>query len=99
MHSMSEETARRIDSAVAKIVHDCLAKVRDILNTRRDALVALAEDLMVTESVDAVDLKRIIEDNSPGPRVVPGTANETKLESPGSMPEGPAEEGSSNVGG
>jgi cell division protease FtsH len=71
---LSEETARNIDIAVRRIIDECLDKVRVILNSRRDALVALAEELMVIESVNASDLKRIIEENSPGPRVVPGTA-------------------------
>ena len=53
MLSLSEETSRQIDAAVRRIVDECLAKVREILNTRRDALVALAEELMVVESVDA----------------------------------------------
>ena len=73
MAGLSEETARQIDSAVRRIVDECLARVREILNTRRTALVALAEQLMHTESIDATELKQIIEENSPGPRVVPGT--------------------------
>ena len=79
MHAVSEETARQIDAAVSRIVEECLAKVREILNTRREALVALAEELMVVESIDASDLKRIIEEHSPGPLVVPGTSDSKRL--------------------
>jgi cell division protease FtsH len=78
---LSEETARSIDIAVRRIVDDCLAKVREILNVRRSALVALAEELMRVESIDAVELKRIIEEHSMGPHVVPGTANVRKAPS------------------
>jgi cell division protease FtsH len=78
---LSEETARSIDKAVRRIVDDCLAKVREILNVRRSALVALAEELVKVESIDAVELKRIIEKHSMGPHVVPGTANARKAPS------------------
>ena len=74
LHSFSEETAQQIDAAVRRIINNSLTKVRDILTHRRDALVALAEELMVIESVDAYELRRIIEENSSRPRVVPGTA-------------------------
>lgn len=74
-HAHSEKTAQEIDHAVRRIINNGLTKVRDILTHRRDALVALAEDLMVVESIDAADLRRIIEENSRSPRVVPGTGN------------------------
>jgi cell division protease FtsH len=69
----SEETAREIDREVKRIIDESLERVRDILQTCRDALSALAERLMEVESIDADELKRIIEMHSPGPRVVPGT--------------------------
>lgn len=74
IQGISEETSRQIDAAVRRIVDECLEKVREILSTRREALIALAEELMVVESVDAPTLKKIIEDHLPGPRVVPGTS-------------------------
>jgi cell division protease FtsH len=73
LHSFSEETAQQIDAAVRRIINNSLTRVRDILTHRRDALVALAEELMVIESVDSQELRRIIEENSSRPRVVPGT--------------------------
>jgi len=85
----SEETAQQIDAAVRRIINMCLTKVRDILTVRRDALVAIAKELMVVESIDAADLLRIIQENSPGPRVVPGT-NNVKSNMPQSDEEGPA---------
>ncbi len=74
-HAHSEKTAQEIDHAVRRIINNGLTKVRDILTHRRDALVALAEDLMIVESIDAADLRRIIEENSRSPRVVPGTGH------------------------
>jgi cell division protease FtsH len=75
-HAYSEKTAQEIDQAVRRIINNGLTKVRDILTHRRDALVALAEDLMIVESIDAADLRRIIEQNTRSPRVVPGTAHQ-----------------------
>ena len=66
-----------------RIIGSSLDKVcGEILTHRRDALVALAEELMVVESIDSQDLQRIIEENSPSPRVVPGTAETAKKSAP-----------------
>jgi cell division protease FtsH len=73
LHTMSEETAREIDREVSRIVDESLERVREILHTRRSALIALAERLMAVESVEAMELKEIIDENSTGPIVVPGT--------------------------
>ena len=74
MHSHSEETAREIDREVKRVVDESLERVREILHTRKAALVALAERLMDVESVEAKELKEIIDENSPRPAVVPGTS-------------------------
>ncbi|MBI2480381.1 MAG: ATP-binding protein, partial [Planctomycetia bacterium] len=71
--SHSERTAREIDEETKRILDESLEKVRHILEVRRAALVALTELLIEVESVDASELKRIIEESSPGPVVVPGT--------------------------
>jgi cell division protease FtsH len=70
----SELTAREIDEEVKRIINEAIEKVRHILATRRPALESLTRRLIEVESVDAVELKAIIEANSPGPLVVPGTA-------------------------
>ena len=49
-------------------------KVKHILDFRRAALEALTRRLIEVESVDADVLKRIMDEHSPGPHVVPGTA-------------------------
>jgi cell division protease FtsH len=74
----SQDTAREIDREVKRILEESLAKVREILASRRAALLAVAEELMVVESMDAPHLKQIIEENSPGPQVVPGTHGESR---------------------
>ena len=69
----SEQTAREIDQEVRRIIEESIEKVRQILEVRRESLIALTERLIEVESIDADELKRIIDEHSPGPVVVPGT--------------------------
>ena len=69
----SEETAREIDNEVNRIIDEALERVRKILRERKAALVALTDRLIEVESVESLELKQIIDDNSPGPLLVPGT--------------------------
>ena len=71
----SEQTAREIDQEIKRIIDESLEKVRHILQTRRKALVALAERLIEKEMIDTEELRQIIEANSPGVVLVPGTAD------------------------
>ncbi len=73
-HHYSERTAREIDREVRRIVDEAIERVRYVLDVRRDALIALTNLLMEVESVDADELKRIVDENSKGPIVVPGTS-------------------------
>jgi len=75
--SHSEETAREIDMEVRRIITEAFDKTREIIEIRRDAVEALARKLMEVESVDADELKRIIDENTHGPIVVPGTKAST----------------------
>ena len=52
---------------------ESIVKVRHILDVRRGALEALTKRLIEVESIDSEELKRIVEETSPGPLVVPGT--------------------------
>lgn len=74
IRSHSERTAREIDEEVKRIIDEAVERVRQILEARRDALEALTQRLIKVESVDADELQRIIDESSPGPIVVPGTA-------------------------
>lgn len=71
--SHSERTAREIDEEIRRIIDESIEKVRHILDVRRTALEALTKRLIEVESVDSAELKRIIEETSPGPLLVPGT--------------------------
>ena len=74
----SEHTAREIDEEVKRILDESLVKVREILAKRKAALIALAEELIEVESIDSNELKRVVEENSSGPVVVPGTGANVK---------------------
>jgi cell division protease FtsH len=73
MQHHSEQTAREIDEEVKRIIDEGLRLTRQILESRRDALVAVSDALMKQEVIDSTELKRLIEDNSSIPMIVPGT--------------------------
>jgi len=92
----SEHTAREIDEEIKHIIDRLLEKVRHILQSRREALVALAERLIEQEVIDTEELKQIIEAASPSPKIVPGTdevAKHPAEEKPGESPESKAADG------
>jgi cell division protease FtsH len=91
----SEQTAREIDEEIRHIITQSQGKVREILEARRPALVALAEQLIERESIDTDELKEIVEANSPGPTIVPGTSDVPKRKpaSGAAQPKGDAVEG------
>jgi cell division protease FtsH len=69
----SEQTAREIDEELRRILAEALARVQHVLETRRQALVAIADCLIEQETIENGELKRLIEANSPSPMIVPGT--------------------------
>lgn len=73
MRTHSERTAREIDEEIKRIIDDSIEKVRKILDSRKPALLALTARLIEIESIDADELRRIVDENSAGPLVVPGT--------------------------
>ena len=80
----SEQTAREIDEEIKYILSEAQGKASHILNTRRQALEALAQRLIVLETIDHLELKAILDKNSPSPMIVPGTCDTAK---PRSLPE------------
>ena len=73
--SHSEETAREIDQEIRRILDESLEKVRQILETRQKALLALASRLIEKEVIDNDELRAVVEENSPSPLIVPGTSS------------------------
>jgi len=78
MQNHSEQTAREIDEEVKRIIDEGLQRVRHILAKRRAALDATSKALIDQEVIDSKELARLIEENSPGAMIVPGTDVEPK---------------------
>ena len=78
----SEQTMREIDEEVRRFIDEAIERVRHILEIRRATVEALTKRLMEVESIDSDELKRIVEENSPGPLVVPGTEAPLRLAPP-----------------
>jgi cell division protease FtsH len=74
----SEQTMRDIDQEVHRIIDQAIERVRHILTSRHQALEALTARLMEKETINADELKEIIDANSPSPLIVPGTDAEPK---------------------
>ena len=74
----SEQTAREIDQEVKRIIDEGLERTRYILESRRASLVAVSQQLIKQEVIDSAELKRLVEENSPSPMIVPGTGSDSK---------------------
>jgi cell division protease FtsH len=56
----SEDTAIRIDQEVKKIISEQYARAEKIIRENKDALVRLAEALLEHETLDAVQIRRVV---------------------------------------
>jgi len=63
----SGETISKLDKEVRKVIDECYEKARVILEENRDKLDAMAEALMKYETIDADQLKDIMEGRAPRP--------------------------------
>ena len=61
----SEDTARKIDEAVKKIIIEANDRVTQLLSENRDILEALAKELLERETIMLDDMKRIIAELRP----------------------------------
>jgi cell division protease FtsH len=80
--NFSEHTSREIDIEVKRIIDESMDKVRAILESRKLALEALTARLMEREVIDGKEMREVIEANSTGPSVVPGTMPDRKRNEP-----------------
>ena len=83
----SERTAREIDEEIRRIFDESLEHVRHILEARNEALVALATRLIDKEVIDYEELRQIVEEASPSPKIVPGTEGSSKRVPPSKTPD------------
>ena len=68
--------AKLIDKEVARIIEDELTQTREILEQRREVLEAVTQKLLEVESINTDELAKLIEENSSGPWLVPGTVKQ-----------------------
>ncbi len=71
----SEQTAREIDEEVKRIIDDMAERTRQVLAERKQALENITQRLIEVEVIDNTELRRLVDETLPGPRVVPGTQN------------------------
>jgi cell division protease FtsH len=77
----SEETAREIDQQVRRIIDGATEEVRGLLQSRRNALEAVARRLVEKEVIDRAELLLILEKEVAGPRLAPDSFPERELQS------------------
>ena len=83
----SEQTAREIDEEVKRIIDDMAQRTRQVLAERKQALENITQRLIEVEVIDNTELRRLVDETLPGPRVVPGTQNTGRNQVVPSKPE------------
>ena len=61
---MSEQTARAVDAEIAKVLADGYSRARRLLEARRAAVQAIADQLLISETLDAAEVLRFMETNA-----------------------------------
>ena len=64
---VSEETARKIDVVVRKVIDTAYHRARDILTTHTEQLHMMADALLLYETIDALQIDSIMQGKKPGP--------------------------------
>ncbi|PYS43864.1 MAG: cell division protein FtsH [Acidobacteria bacterium] len=85
----SEETSIRIDSEVRKIVTEQYERATKIIQENRDTLVRLAEALLEHESLDGVQIRRIVAGlplDDAGDSIAPSVPQELPVKEPSTKP-------------
>ncbi len=80
MHS--EQTRREIDLEVKRIIDEGGQTVQTLLQSRRAILEQLSRELFEKEVVDAEDLRRIVDQHTTSPQLVPGTEKRGQVHFP-----------------
>jgi len=84
----SEDTAIKIDQEVRRLVDEGYGRAKHILETERDALIKLAEALLERETLDAVEIRMLLEgkDLPPRPPMAPETSPQVQVLKPERRP-------------
>ena len=59
----SEDVSSKIDAEVSKIMNDAFVRARDVCNTHRGALDAIANELIIRESIEREEFEKILVEN------------------------------------
>jgi cell division protease FtsH len=88
----SEQTRREIDIEVKRIIDEAGQTVQTLLQSRRAILEQLSRELFEKELLDAEDLRRIVDQHTTTPQLVPGTEKRGQVpfhDTPAASPELP----------
>ncbi|MCE1229352.1 MAG: ATP-dependent zinc metalloprotease FtsH [Firmicutes bacterium] len=90
-HEFSDDTARLIDQEVQVIIQSNYDKAKRIIEEHRDALVAIAESLLVRETLDGNDIEVLMKGGTlppkPEPAPIPAEPTPDPEVQPGSDPQ------------
>ena len=99
----SDKTAELIDSEIKRIVDEAHQRTRKVLETRRDELVRIAEALLTYETLDADEVKLIIDGKALDKTSVNDLIDIEHAKTAGpaeaDAPPAPAEDGQTDLGG
>jgi cell division protease FtsH len=90
--NMSEETMRKVDSEIRKIIDDQYAVARKLIEENRDKIEAMTKALLEWETIDAEQIEDIIAGRSPRPPKDRGgnqTGSQPPSPTPGVAPNAP----------
>ncbi|MCC8356624.1 MAG: ATP-dependent zinc metalloprotease FtsH [Oscillospiraceae bacterium] len=90
--SYSEETAAIIDEEVKRIFDEASAKCEEILNAHREQLIAVAEYLLVHESMDGADFDYFCDHGELPPKQEAAPASQEPEPEPQDVPESAGQE-------
>ena len=62
MKPYSEETANEIDGEIKKIVDECYQSTKELLESKRELIEALASELLEKESINLPEIMKILGD-------------------------------------
>jgi cell division protease FtsH len=69
--ALSEHTSRQVDEHIARALADGYDRARHIIEVRRGAVEALAEQLLMVESLDAVEIARLLAEHDAAQPLMP----------------------------
>lgn len=75
----SEATAIEIDNEIKRVVDECYKGARELMETNKDALERIAEALILYESLNAMEVDKLLEGMEPGKiKDLPGNGDGTE---------------------